>query len=68
VSVNVFFTENKIKLCVTKNLRSGNILLMCRQGQSQDFDPCRGVDLKIWKYPMYILFSYFNRWSNLIVY
>jgi len=28
----------------------------------------QGADLKIWKYPMHILFSNFNRWSNLIIY
>ena len=36
------------------------------QGQSQDFD-LGGVDLRIWN-PVYILFSNFNRWSNLIIY
>ena len=38
------------------------------QGRSHDFDlGGGGVDLRIWKYPMYILFSNFNRWLNLII-
>ena len=35
-------------------------------GRSYDFDI--GANFRIWEYLMYILFSNFNRWSNLIIY